>query len=567
MKLKEPLIALLATLFVNVGVNAVQPTPAQLEAFKKLPPEQQMMLYQQYGGDLLTGRQGRDNSFKEVEVIKPRQEDNSRDRRFSPNNYNSEGELNAGETPPDRSWLTDLEKLSKASPRERVLNWDELPRFGYELFAGEPTTFAPVTDIPVPAQYMVGPGDTIQLRLYGQKYESYDLVVSRRGEVNITDVGSLVVAGLSYEEMKRELTAQIKRKMVGVEVNIAMGELRSMRIFVLGSAYKPGSYTVSALATISSALYVSGGISDQGSLRSIQLKRNGEVITTFDLYDLLINGDTSSDMVLQPGDVIFIPPVGKLVGVTGEVVTPAIYELLPDEQLFSTLMEFCGGLLPTAALSEINLLRVVKSGAREVVNLDTPQKRQSQPLQAGDLVRVMPVLDNVVNQVKLSGYVNRERALAWFAGMRVSDLLSLSQSLKVGTDLDYAIIRRENRGESRVEALDVNLGELIQNPASSANLALQAGDELILFNSGTGRIEALAPLINELRRQSRYGTPPKVVSVSGSVRNPGSYPLTSGMRLSDLMRASYGLLPATERRYALVERLQGMGEQISVHAF
>lgn len=202
-----------------------------------------------------------------------------------------------------------------------------MKRFGYELFRGEPTTFAPVSDVPVPSEYLVGPGDNVKVQLYGKDNEEYDLVINREGEIQFPKLGTISANGLTFSELRKNLTLRINQQMIGIESNITMGKLRSIRIFIAGDAYKPGSYTVSSLSTVTQALFVAGGVNEIGSLRNIQVKRNGKLVARMDLYDLLLRGDASGDVRLRSGDVVFIPSVGGLVSVTGEVRRPAIYEL------------------------------------------------------------------------------------------------------------------------------------------------------------------------------------------------------------------------------------------------
>ena len=245
---------------------------------------------------------------------------------------------------------------------ERIVD-QKLKQFGYDLFAGSPTTFAPATDIPIPVDYVIGTGDQLRIQFFGKESSSYDLYVSREGMLQIPELGPLSVAGLSFSELKAEISRRVADQMIGVEAFVTLGELRSIRIFALGDVNRPGAYTVSSLSTMINALFVSGGIRPIGSLRNIQLKRAGQIVTTFDLYDLLLRGDTSSDTSLQPGDVIFVPPVGELVGIAGEVKRPAIYELEGEETL-ETLIEMAGGFTAQAYPSLSQMERISDSGAK-----------------------------------------------------------------------------------------------------------------------------------------------------------------------------------------------------------
>ncbi|NNG11654.1 MAG: ATPase, partial [Halobacteria archaeon] len=283
----------------------------------------------------------------------------------------------------------------------------ELTHFGYDLFSGAPTTFAPATDIPISADYVIGPGDTVQVQLFGKENAEYSLVVTREGNLQFPEIGPVAVAGLTFQEMKTALKARIDEQMIGVKVTISMGELRSIRVFVLGDANRPGSYTVSALSTMTNALFVSGGIKTIGSLRNIQLKRRGKVVTRLDLYDLLLHGDTSGDNRLQPGDVIFIPPAGSTVGVAGEVRRPAIYELR-NERVVEQVLKLAGGLLPTAYPQATQIERINVRGERTLVDIDTKEATgRKARVQGGDVLRVHSILEKMEDIVLLSGHVQR----------------------------------------------------------------------------------------------------------------------------------------------------------------
>ena len=265
---------------------------------------------------------------------------------------------------------------------------DALKPFGYDLFAGVPTTFAPVTDVPVPSEYVIGPGDRFDVQLIGNTKGKHSLVVNRDGRINFPELGPIAVSGLRVGEAKARIEQRVADQMIGTQVTVSMGDLRSIRVFVVGEANQPGSYTVSSLATVTNALFVSGGVKPIGSLRNIQLKRNGRLVQRLDLYDLLLNGDTSADVRLLPGDVIFIPPVGSTVGVTGEIRRPAIYEL-KGESSAADLLYLGGGLTPAADPALARIERIDERRDRVVVdvNLSHPEGRGTL-LKSGDLMTI-----------------------------------------------------------------------------------------------------------------------------------------------------------------------------------
>ena len=251
--------------------------------------------------------------------------------------------------------------------RLQPLDQEALKPFGYDLFEGVPSTFAPVSDIQVPMDYIVGPGDTLEIQLYGNEPSSYELTVERDGRINFPKLGPIMVSGMTFDAARQTIEQRVAKQLIGSHVSVTMGNLRSIRVFVLGEAEKPGSYTVSGLSTMTNALFVSGGVKKIGSLRNIELKRNGRLITTLDLYDLLLHGDTSGDRLLLPGDVIFIPPIGNIVSVYGAVRRPAIYEL-KGEKTAEQAIELAGGLLPDADAKLGQLERILPSSLREIAN-------------------------------------------------------------------------------------------------------------------------------------------------------------------------------------------------------
>src|SRR5262249_7844235 len=232
-----------------------------------------------------------------------------------------------------------------------------LKPFGYDLFEQRRTTatgsttgaatFLPPTDIPVPVDYVIGPGDTVNVQLFGNQNADYRFVVSRDGTITFPEIGPVNVAGLTYEQLRDAITQRVSEQMIGVRASVTLGELRSIRVFVLGDVNRPGSYLVSSLSTMTNALYTSGGVKPVGSLRNVALMRGGNTISTLDVYDLLLRGDTRADARLMPGDAIFVPPVGATVAIDGEVRRPAIYEIRGERNV-SEIVALAGGLTPSA---------------------------------------------------------------------------------------------------------------------------------------------------------------------------------------------------------------------------
>jgi polysaccharide biosynthesis/export protein len=423
----------------------------------------------------------------------------------------------------------------------RPVGTEALKPFGYDLFRGSPSTFAPATDVPVPAEYVVGPGDTLEVQLVGQTKGRYSLVVGRDGRVNFPELGPIAVSGRRFEQVRQDLEERVRAQMIGTQASIGIGELRSIRVFVLGDAEEPGSYTVSGLSTITNALFVSGGVKKIGSLRNVQLKRSGRTVSTLDLYDLLLRGDTSADVRLLPGDVIFVPPVGTTVGLSGEVRRPAIYEL-KGESSAAELLQLGGGLTPEADPAIATLERVNERRARVTVdvNLAGPAG-QAQSLRSGDTLRVPTIRPILDDSVAVNGYVHRPGEYEFKPGMRMADIIRSLDELKPNADQQYVLVRREMPPDRRIRIFSANLERALANPSSAENFELAARDQIYVFDLESGRDRIIEPLMRELRMQSRIDEPTAEVSVAGRIKVPGKYPLEPGMRISDLLRAGGSL--------------------------
>jgi protein involved in polysaccharide export with SLBB domain len=262
-----------------------------------------------------------------------------------------------------------------------------LPLFGYDLFHGVPSTFAPLDRIAVPANYVIGPGDELLIRAWGQIDVDARVIVDRNGQIYLPKVGSLSVAGISYEHLPEHLKAAVGVVFHRFDLRVTLGQLRSIQVFVVGYARRPGTYTVSSLSTLVNALFVSGGPSIHGSMRHIEVKRGNRIISDFDMYDLMLKGDKSKDVVLMPGDVIHIPSVGPQVAITGSVNFPAIYELRGTATLAEEL-EAAGGLTSVADGQRVSVERIENRTTRKVDEFTLDAAGQARLLRDSDLVRV-----------------------------------------------------------------------------------------------------------------------------------------------------------------------------------
>jgi protein involved in polysaccharide export with SLBB domain len=436
--------------------------------------------------------------------------------------------------------LRDFEVAVRLLPLQKT-ETEGLKPFGYDLFAGAPSTFAPVSDVPMPAEYVVGPGDRLEVQLFGNTKGRHSLVVNRDGAVMFPELGPIAVSGLRFEEARTRIETRVRDQMIGTQAAVSMGDLRSIRVFVLGEAQRPGSYTISGLATITNALFVSGGVKPIGSLRNIQLKRSGRTVQRLDLYDMLLEGDTSNNVRLLPGDVIFIPPVGTTVGVKGEIRRPAIYEL-SGESTAADLLRLGGGLSPMADPELARIERIDRRRDRTVVDVDlSSAAARTVRLQAGDVLTIPAARPTFANAVELKGHVWRPGGRQFHAGMRLTDVLPSIDELRPNADTRYVLIRREHAGSRRIETVSADLARAWEAPATEADPALAPRDQVLVFDVETGRSQYLDPIIEDLKRQAVSTEPSSIVRVTGHVRAGGEYPLDPGMRVSDLIRAGGGL--------------------------
>ncbi|MDJ0712158.1 MAG: SLBB domain-containing protein [Woeseiaceae bacterium] len=432
---------------------------------------------------------------------------------------------------------------------QKAIGTEALQPFGYDVFEQGGGLEAPTAG-PVPSDYVLGPGDSVRVQLFGNVNAIYESEVSRDGILNLPEIGPVTVAGITFSEFRRDLEERVREMLIGTQVSATMGPLRTIRVFVLGDVNRPGSYVVSGLATISTALYRSGGISDVGTLRNVQLKRAGKIVSRFDVYSLLIRGDTSGDRRLQPGDVVFVPPIGNTVAVGGAVKRPAIYES-KGEATIADAVELAGGLAPDAFAEGAILERI--DGKRTTIAIDLTRDESSRlRVRAGDTLTVPQVLPSFENTVVLAGHVFRPGKYEWRPGMRLTDLIQTPEVLKPGVDTGYVLIRRERERGQPIEVLSANLGAALQAPNGSDDIRLVAADTVYVFGLELGRQRVIERLLRELGLQSTVDAPLGKVQISGNVRAPGTYPLGEGMRVSDLIRASGDL---SEAAYTLEAEL------------
>jgi protein involved in polysaccharide export with SLBB domain len=440
-----------------------------------------------------------------------------------------------------------------------------LPIFGAGLFGGVPTTFAPLDRVPVTANYVIGPGDEILLRVWGQVNLDVSLTVDRAGDVFIPQAGNVSVSGIEFQQLSSYLRAQLERVFRNFDLNVNMGQLRSIQIFVVGQARRPGAYTVSSLSTLVNALFASGGPSAQGSMRRIQLKRGTDVQTEFDLYDLLLKGDKSKDARLLPGDVVYIPSVGPQVAIAGSVKTPAIYELNRERSVGDVLQ--IAGLSAVADMGRATLERIKDRTSREAMELRLDSAGMAAAMADGDVLKILTITPKFENAVTLRGNVANSGRFPWHAGMRLRDIIPDKESLVTrdywkkhntlgfappadvtgepsaeavrkpapteisssAPDINwsYAVVERQNPVNLATELIPFHLGKLVLDQDNAENLELRAGDVVTIFSQADFRVA--------MAQQTR------LVRLEGEFAAAGVYAVHPGETLGQLVQRAGGI--------------------------
>ena len=529
-------------------------TAAQIAQFKNLPASEQQALAKSYGIDIgsLGGSSGNVNTMQAEAISGSRTTTNTNDKQGRALESNSSEATKSPSLTEDRA---------SASINE------ELSLFGYDLFKLGADAFAPTADIPIPANYILGPGDNLIVQLYGKENMTHSLTISREGQVLFPNIGPVSFTGLSFNDAVSKIEEIVSQQMIGVKSSVTMGSLRSIRIFVLGEAKRPGSYVVSSLSTMTNAIFSSGGITKIGSLRNIQLKRNGKIISTLDLYDLLLHGNTANDSRLLPGDVLFVPPIGKTIGLSGEIKRPAIYEL-KTEKTVAEVIELAGGLMPTAFLPASRIERITDSGEKTLVNLDiSSDKGRSFLLKDADVIQIYPTLETMRDIVNIEGHVIRPGGFAWRQDMRFTDIIKSVDNLLPDPDIEIGIIQREQKFTRKIEMLTFSPRKAFQAPGSANDIKLHPRDKIILFNYTDDRVKILESSLQKLIIQANFDEQEQSISVIGAVRFRGKYPKAQNMTAQEAILLAGGLTESALRTDAEITRykLNELRERIIVH--
>jgi protein involved in polysaccharide export with SLBB domain len=300
-----------------------------------------------------------------------------------------------------------------------------LPIFGSNLFEEAPGTFAPVGAVPVPADYVIGPGDEILLRSTGVLDFEMRPVVDRDGQIVLPKVGAVQVAGVRMADLEKVLTQQVGKSFRNFTLSATLGQLRGIDIYVVGQARRPGKYTLSSLSTLVNALFASGGPNANGTMRRVRLVRGDRTVATIDLYDFILRGDRAKDMKLLPGDAIVFPSAGPRIAVSGAVNAPAVYELSGADDSIRNVLALTGGLPVLADPQRAQLERIDsrERAARQVETFPLDEAGMSRRLRDGDLLTLFPLSPQFANAVTLRGNVAAPLRYPYKPGMRIRDLI------------------------------------------------------------------------------------------------------------------------------------------------
>ncbi|HUF92454.1 MAG TPA: SLBB domain-containing protein, partial [Candidatus Limnocylindria bacterium] len=396
-----------------------------------------------------------------------------------------------------------------------------LRQYGYQMFANDVTTFAPVDDMPVGPDYVVGPGDDLSISVWGPVDSTIVRTVDRSGRIVLPKVGDLRVWGMTFSETDRLIREQLSRYFRGFQTSVTMGRLRTVRVHVVGEVCQPGVYTFSSLSTVTNALYGAGGPTKLGSLRNVRLLRNHHVVGTLDLYDFLQRGDRTRDFRLESGDTIFVPTIGDVATVAGEVKRPAIYEVRGNLRV-ADVIEMAGGVTPGSYLKRVQIVRAQPSAERVTIDVDMSRyylrrdEEGNPPVQGGDLVLVHRSDARIYNTVRVDGAVKYPGLYELKPTMRISELLPPEKLLPEAHTERVEIARR--RPDLTMEIVSVSLKKAWTGD-QEADLHLRPLDEV------------------SVRTEFR---PSRTVSLSGQVVRPGDYPIADGERLSSVIERAGG---------------------------
>lgn len=529
MKLK--ILILLLLVIVLVSLNWFKVLVAQ--DLSSLTAEEKLRLLKQYQKNVAQGAES--DYYKSPEIF-----GDTKKRGFDASKM---GELIEGMAPGEHTSV--LESSSTGADTlptdgKRMPEFEQLRPFGMDLFRG-PQEVDPPVDIASAADYILGPGDNVIIYLWGRVEKEYNLTLDREGKIFIPRVGEIIGWGLTLEQFTHSAKKQFSRVYSEFNLTVSLGKIRSIRIYVTGEVKRPGAYTVSSVTSLFNAIYIAGGPNDRGSMRDIKLMRGGKPIAVVDLYNLLLEGDNSTDIRLHTGDVVFVPVAGARVAIRGEINRSAIYELKGGETA-PDLLALAGNPTPQAYLDRVMLERISQTDEWEVLDLNLNLKDSlavdSIALADGDRLTVFSIFDAKTNMVAIYGRVKHPGYYERNDSTCVSDLVRQGQLQQYDVYYERADLFRRYP-ERRIEVIPINLTEILSN-SSEADFLLEDRDSLYIYS------------IDEVQRD-------RFVYIEGEVKKPGQYPLYERMTVEDLIFLAGSFTRGAYRHQAEIARIDSLG--------
>ncbi|MBI5701704.1 SLBB domain-containing protein [Candidatus Saganbacteria bacterium] len=430
----------------------------------------------------------------------------------------------------DENYNPTLEIKGKISGLEAMFSesvslegFSEIKQFGYDIFNKSASNFiSPQKNTPVGDNYSIGPGDSFDVTMWGVSEGTFKVTVNPNGEITLPKVGLVSVAGLSYSQLKPFLESQLNRFYQGINLGITFDTIKTIQVYVVGEVKQPGSYPISSLSSAFNALFYAGGPTKQGSLRDVRILRNGKVVARLDLYKFLLKGDNSQDVALRAGDTVFVPLIGGVVAVAGNVKRPAIYEVKGTVDL-SDILSLAGEVNPSSYLNRIQIERIVAHQKKIVIDKEISIADAAGnlgiPVQNMDLVKIFPIYAQVNNKIYVKGAVKYPGSYAYKEGIRLLDILNEDALVSYYYFPKIEVTRIISSHSFKIDIYDVDYDKLFKEKDDSSNIYLQPGDVISIFASKKNA---------------------EKITVQGEIKRPGEYVVRDGERISSVLERAGG---------------------------
>lgn len=474
--------------------------------------------------------------------------------------------------------LNTIESNALGAPKDSTIALtSSTDTFGYDFFSGIATSFTPINDIPVPNDYILGPRDKLQINLKGEKNTSYLLEVDNSGAIFVPEIGEIAISGLSFKDTKEVIKTLFKDFYVNIEASVAIAELKFLNVYLLGLANEPGSYLLNPFTTVSNLLAQAGGIKEIGSLRSVKHVRNG-VVTYIDLYEMLVDGDRTNDIVLRNGDTVFIEPRKNIVYVHGAVKRPAKYEFLKDEDP-QKFIYFAQNFTEYADVSSIEI-SYINDGKIEIAKLENFDRKYNEKI----IELRVPELFKVI-EVEISGEINQPGLYKVMAGTTLDQLYIKSEGFKNTASSDSVILKRNSIYQKEKIALEIARSDLINafvdNIANAGTTGNLIGSDLLNTLSASIQVEPTGRLVGDLAPESNNAkklilndgdkiyvpTKPQVVFITGEVNNPSTMLFGNGLDFNEYIDLAGGFTRNADKKNIYVIRSDGTSVTVNRSLF